>query len=474
MKYIVDPASNIQSILDSIQPGDVMLFKPGTYAQALVLKTSGILGNPIILEGEGRVIFETPGKPAIETKGESYYIFKNFEAINSVALFEINEKSHNIDIENIKSDKNRFAIRISDGSFIRVRKAHVDNSKNGFRVIAGSDFVFVDIEVYNSKDIWDGMNKRYLNGDGFIFERAVTNVLLERIKTANHWDAGIDCKASNVVISEVLSWGNKNNYKIWGRNVKIYNSLSFKAKRQLRPDGSYVEGNGLTAETDPNGGQGAEVYCENVTFVDNEHRDIHLYAGTTVKLDKCIVARKASAGVLLDHDGVIFDSIDTIWFDSGKPRPSFVGPNDRYEDPKFKDWENGDYRTESGIVGYLGTSAPIPPPPPVPAPEPPPAPAPAPQPSVDAILGIKEGDVLSGKIFIKPNPEIYPKVALALYYLNGKQKGKYAQAPYMFGSKAGYDTKRLPNGPVKIGIRLDHVGKPLKQEKFEFNVIIKN
>ena len=262
------PWASIQYAVSKLQAGDTLFITEGTYSENIKLSTSGTQGNFITIEGVGQVILDgsdlTQNLPGFDTNGQDYIRFKNL-TINHIAsaAIQIESGSQFIEVDGLHADGNKYAVRISDASHVTVRHAYANHSYNAFRAYGMStDLLFEDVEAYNSKDRYEGMDPDYLNGDGFIFEREVSNVTVRNAISANHWDAGFDIKASNVLIENVTSFGNKNNFKTWGNNITIRSSLSHHAKRQLRSNGSTVEGNGMTVLD-------GTVRLVNVTLVDN-------------------------------------------------------------------------------------------------------------------------------------------------------------------------------------------------------------
>ena len=384
-----------------------------------------------------------------------------------------------------------------------MKNAYAINSNNAFRAYGGSrDLTFENIQTYGSKDIYAGMNLNYRNGDGFILESDVSNVTMRNIISGDQWDAGFDIKASNVLIENVVTFGNKNNFKTWGSNITIRSSLSYHAKRQLRPDGSTVEGNGITVEA-------GTTKLVNVTLADNEDHDVKIYALGALRVENSIVARRATAGgKLFGSDGGLFTSDHVLWYETGRTGPNFtVSPTDLWADPQFVSWDVPDYhlkstspaidaaspnaelsqfdlngkervageRSDLGAYEFYSSNpkpepapapqpepapAPAPSPEPAPAPQPEPAPSPEPAPAPSAqpetnlpLLGLSDGQTVSGKIFVQLNLEEISGVNKVIYYLNGKKIGKTTHAPFVLGGKKGFDTTKLHNGTyVLIGI----------------------
>ena len=61
----------------------------------------------------------------------------------------------------------------------------------------------------------------YWNGDGVSTEKPNSNVSIRRLKTHGHHDGGIDLKSSDNRISEVWSYDNKVNYRLWNTTMTL-------------------------------------------------------------------------------------------------------------------------------------------------------------------------------------------------------------------------------------------------------------
>ncbi len=497
-----NPFKTVKKAVSMLRPGDTLYIGEGTYHESVNFTQSGRSDAWITVRGFGNVVFDGGTSlttlPAFDTKGQDFIRFQNLTVTNMRAAVEVSAGSDHIEIDGLRTDKNRFAVRINESTNITVRNAYADNSKNAFRAYGNSrNLLFENITALSSKDIYEGMSETYRNGDGFIFELEVSNVTLRNIVSANHWDAGFDIKASNVLVENVVTYGNKNNLKIWGKNVVIRNSLSFGAVRQLRPDGSFVEGNGITMEI------GGSAKLINVTLADNGHREIEMYENSTLILENSIVARHSAAGVMFhSNTGAVFSSSNSLWFNTAAPAKPVneMGAEDLWADPLFADWTKRNYQllaaspaidrvqpssnstpedlignlrtwgdqTDLGAYEFQGTlaqnpipsfgpgPAPVVPPAPVPTEPSEPAPAPSPNPGkppkpapvpFDGILlGLTEGQTLAGIALIQPDPDDTVNLKDVTYYIDGKKTSQTSSKPYTMGGKKGFDTKKLKKG----------------------------
>lgn len=449
------PWETIQRAVSELQAGDVLYILEGVYEESVKFVSSGRSDAYMTIQGVGNAVIDgthlADHADGFDTQGHDFIRFRDLTINNTKAGIEVGPGSIYVEIDGLRADGNGFAVRIESSNNITVQNAYAVNSANAFRAFGDSrNLVFEDIETYGSKDkAFQQIRPDYLQGDGFVIEADVTNVTLRNIISGDHWDAGFDIKASNVLIENVTAFGNKNNFKTWGDNITIKSSLSRHAKEEQRPDGSYVEGNGITVES-------GTTRVINTTFVDNEDHDIRIYSGGALFMENSIVARRDSGGMLFGMSNNAFFSSDRVlWYEQEEVtagvRPSAT---DVWYDPDFVDWDNGDYRLRNTSIAInLGSSA-----------------ADISQydldgndrlagpasdlgayefqgvPAASKLKGLSHGDTVSGTIFVEPDRDALPKVRGVTYYLNGKQIYRSKKSPYTLGGSDGFDTTTLQDG----------------------------
>ncbi len=329
--------------VSKLKAGDTLYISEGVYdRQSADFVSSGTADAYITIQGVGNVTFEGKNlyeyEPVFDTKGKSHLRFNNIKVKNARAAVDVTAGSHHVEIDTLITDGNDFAVKMSGASFITIRNAYAINSRNSFRGDNGTHDVLMEhIETYNSKDIYAGYDPNYTNGDGFIFESNTSNITIRDAISGNHWDAGFDIKSSNVLLENVIGFGNKNGLKLWGNNVTVVNALMYGNKKQSKPDGGYVDGNGVNIRS-------GSVRILNSTFVDNE--DIDVKVGTssaTLYMENSIVARKCDCGRLLGQYGNYSDN-NVLWFKQNAGPEFAIDANNFWADPGFMDWDNKNFK----------------------------------------------------------------------------------------------------------------------------------
>ncbi len=470
-----NPWRSIQQAVSNLRAGDTLLIQEGTYQEGVKFQTSGTQGAWITVKGIGNVVLEGANliekKHGFDTNGQDYLRLQNLTINHMIAAVHVGVGSQFVEIDGLRADGNKYAVRINTALDIIVRNAYATNSNNAFRGYGASqNLLFEDVKAYDSKDIYDGMDPNYRNGDGFVFESEVSNLTIRRATSANNWDAGFDIKASNVLIENAGAYGNKNNFKTWGNNITIRSSLSRHAKREYLSGGSSVEGNGITVVS-------GTTKVIGMTFVDNEDHDVRIYSGGNLILESSLVARQNLNGALFKNSGT-FQSQRVLWYSKGLSKPNFtLGSTDLWVDPQFVNWTAGDYHLkETSLAINFGSEN-------------------ASQSPYDLdrkirivdgrsdlgafeyqtalpkyLDGIQQGDKVSGKIFVKPSPLQFPSISQVTYYLNGLSVYSTKSKPYMWGGLSGYDTTKLSNGAYILTVNVKISSKKTKRISIAFLV----
>ena len=468
------PWKTIQRAVSQLQAGDTVIVSEGTYAESVQIRSSGVEDGWITIQGEGTVVLDGAGlgsgKSGFDTNGNDYLRVLNFTVNHfSASGIQADPGTNYLEVDGLNADGNGYAVRLETASNVTVRNAVAVNSNNAFRAYGASrDLLFENIETYNSRDNFSGMNPDYLNGDGFILESNVSNVTLRNVISANNWDAGFDIKASNVLIENALTYGNKNNFKTWGENIVIKSSLSTGAKRQFREDGTSVEGNGITVED-------GSTFLINVTLADNEDHEIQIYSGGRLDLRDSIVARRNITGRLFESDGTFTDG-GVLWYNTALSAPDFkISTAGFWADPGFVNWSGNDYHLketspaldfgDSGnLSGYdldgnprvVGTANDLG--------------AYEIQTDVPAkFKGLANGDAVTGKIIVEPDPVFWPSVQNVTYYVDGRKITSTSSKPYRLGGSGGYDTSKLSKGVHKLTVEV----QISKKEKVKYMIVFK-
>lgn len=105
-----------------------------------------------------------------------------------------------------------------------------------------------------------GSSSAYWNGDGFVAEGGTYNLTFVDTVASGNTDAGYDIKSDNVKMIRAQAIGNTKNFRFWGENVTVTDSIS--------QDPRYHGGTGKPAHFHAAGNNGTEVTFDNFRYSD--------------------------------------------------------------------------------------------------------------------------------------------------------------------------------------------------------------
>lgn len=103
-----------------------------------------------------------------------------------------------------------------------------------------------------------GSSSSYWNGDGFVAEGGTYNLTFVDTVSSGNTDAGYDIKSDNVKMIRAQAIGNTKNFRFWGENVTVTDSIS--------QDPRYHGGTGKPVHFHAAGNHGTEVTFDNFRY----------------------------------------------------------------------------------------------------------------------------------------------------------------------------------------------------------------
>lgn len=357
------PYGSIPFAVAQLRAGDTLFITEGEYAQpagGAIFTHSGTPEAPIAVQGVGRVVIHgtesidiggyavaSNYEPAFDTGGQSHIELGGFSVTNLRAAVKVTWPSEYIDINNLSAAESHFGILIDGASNVNVRDVQITNCRDGIRTdategIVPKNLLFENVDVSASKNIYPGWETAYRNGDGFILEHG-TNIVVRNSRSYDNWDSGFDIKATNVTLERVDIFSNYHQgIKVWGDGVVLRDSL-VRDTRSMDGDPVAVEGWGVN-------NRGGSIMFINTTFSNNHSSDIRTDNQVGIPMTllvNCIIARNLSVGKLWQASFGTLTEANNIWFDSNEGSPGFsLAASSAFIDPKFKNWNAGDFHLE--------------------------------------------------------------------------------------------------------------------------------
>lgn len=128
----------------------------------------------------------------------------------SKTAFHLKYDTRNVLLEDVTGDSER------QNGGLYVVGVHIEGTAH--------DIILRRVEMKNSYG--QGSDSAYWNGDGFGTERGTYDIRFEDCIASGNTDAGYDIKSENTLLLNVVSEGNKHNYRIWSETVTLQDSVS--------------------------------------------------------------------------------------------------------------------------------------------------------------------------------------------------------------------------------------------------------
>ncbi len=265
--------SQLQSTVDTLKPGDLLLIGSGTYeGVSLKISCQGEPQNPILIRGHnsgaGLPVLKSSWTIDDPTKGATAIQLDEKVSHLSVSQVQIDgykmgivahpcktvESRNHISFREIDIRNCRHGFYLSDCDDLSLEACRlVRYSKHGFRFEQGCDRVQLkncvadcseaDAEWEKKTELFPfGFNinnggtpntqfhledctaannmmplqkKRYKNGDGFVMEGNTQDVSLVRCKAIRNQDGGYDLKVDDISLKDCIGIGNGRQVRIW-------------------------------------------------------------------------------------------------------------------------------------------------------------------------------------------------------------------------------------------------------------------
>jgi len=273
----VSPGQSIDAAMDSANPGDHVVVKPGVYKETLSISKSGLAGKPIVLRAEtpGTVTIDATGKTFALTPNGGTYIFISgltFSGANNTLSGNNNAAVRTASdwvMQDCVIEKNAGGGLSIFGNNVVVRRVIAqDNGRYGIGGSGGANMLLQDsITRRNNRVMGDS------NGGGGKFTRLKT-ALIERLQSYDNGGPGLwlDINNINVTIRD----------SEFHNNVNIYKS---DGSRKVSGDGIDIEISGMVVNSDKTAVTGeGPIVLENSRFWNNEHDGILAYASRNVTI----------------------------------------------------------------------------------------------------------------------------------------------------------------------------------------------
>jgi len=212
-----------------LRAGDTLTIRPGTYRETTFLLEAGSAAEPITVQAEDGVIFESPDPSG---HAEAFNIGSNARHVRLIGIEAtggygeavlVRLGAQSIEIRDCRLHGNRVGLAIVGASGVTVRGCRLyDNVRAGLRITGAShDVTVVDTDAYNNSDGLGCSGE----GDGFVSDDPQnTDLTFLRTRSYDNSEDAYDMRGSNLVFDQVESRSFCNGFKL-GHNTTLSNCL---------------------------------------------------------------------------------------------------------------------------------------------------------------------------------------------------------------------------------------------------------
>ncbi len=291
------PWQSIGYAATQVTPGDLVVVRPGTYREAVVLTRSGEADAPIVFRGLPGVTLTTPDAQkslsAFDiTTGVSYVELQGFDLGGGFdeTVF-VRAAAQHIVLSGLHVHDNHTGIWIGGASDVVVRDSVVEhNYRTGIRIFGGAH----GIQVLDTRSVAndDGLG---CNGDsdGLNADDSTSDIHIERVSVVGNSEDGFDLQTPSVTLLQAITQDNGCSGIKMAAGGFLENVLA--------------EGNRTGVNVD--GAPGMTTVLENCTLSQNDLGVRAMGDGTTIVLHNSVVSGAAKAlsyaapvSVLEDHN----------------------------------------------------------------------------------------------------------------------------------------------------------------------------
>jgi serralysin len=386
--------------------GSVTISHGGTSSAPVTIQGVNSSGAPMDITVNGtRDATWTPGEAGGNTifklyAGANNLVFQNMDFKNIGMAFQLGANLNNVTFQHMTADNARYftgtypggGSTTADVTGLTVRDVDVNGFSKSVVILKGNySNVLID-DVHGDSQYQDGDNFAmgvslqgtghniiiknssmdnaiavgatgdYTNGDGFTSERGVYNVQFINCSASGNGDGGFDLKSSHTTLTNCYAEDNKRNYRIWGTDVTIKDSVG------VDPHKHVANASGTQANI----------------WVDSGAHNVQVIGGYYVDSG-------SATDVVHSDGGDIHFSGTTIWHASTGDVATGSGISGIDQSLVHSVSATGSYSTNGEQYLPSGGTTPVP----APSPAPTPTPSPTPTPTEKILNGTSASDTLA-------------------------------------------------------------------------------
>lgn len=227
------PWRSISWKLPTLQGGDVVIWKNGTYTESIDLSLLPLTTTPVTLKAENSRGATLQGGGAFFTIGSNVHVngavrIEGFRITDGAMGIGFDQTGDNITIVNCEIWGCIEGFRLRGGKNLTITDSNLHDNQYGWIMGVKDVSGIAGITIERTIAANNALAGQTGNTDGFVIEGFSTNVVIRDCVSHGAGDSGFDMKPDGTLLERCLSYNNNGmGMKLWGSNDKIINCIVY-------------------------------------------------------------------------------------------------------------------------------------------------------------------------------------------------------------------------------------------------------
>lgn len=226
------PWRSLQTAIDRLEPGQVLVVEDGTWPGPLTLTARGSAADPITIRARntGSVIIDGQGaRDAITDAdaGLAHVRLQGLRVANADRGFHLTGDVVGLTVEDCAIDHCDHAFLCDAGSDLTLERVLVTDCPDGIGLGVKGRSGIAGVRLIDCSVVYDSDEEADRNTDGFRVEGLCTDVHISGCEGAGFDDSGFDIKPDGALVERCIAHHNwDNGFKLWGDGARLVNCIA--------------------------------------------------------------------------------------------------------------------------------------------------------------------------------------------------------------------------------------------------------
>jgi len=225
------PWLTLQHAIDQLEPEDVLVVEPGTYAERLSIAPRGAADQPIVIRARqaGAAVIDGTGGVALADRGEgiAHLTLSGLAVTNASRGISLDAPVEGLTITDCAITNSANALLCYQGRDLALRDLRVTDCHDGIGLGVKGQFGIDGVEITGCTVTRELDLEGNDNVDGFRVEGLCTDLQIADCEAAGYDDSGFDIKPDGALVERCLAHHNGDNgFKLWGAGARLVNCIA--------------------------------------------------------------------------------------------------------------------------------------------------------------------------------------------------------------------------------------------------------